>query len=323
MTIQSTIGRSIHARRLELGISQRELAEAIGYSSHSAVAKIEKGVVDLPLSKLALLARALDTTVEVLLSGLGEIQGMGMPPDSVPDVKGEGIPVVAIILAGGRSGRNGLSVPTQFAGVLGRPVVSYVLEAYERQDEIGSVYTVCLPDWEDTLYASATKAGLTKLKAIVPGGNSGLESIRAGVRRLIADGWPMNTVVVIQETARPLVDAASVSRLIATCMRQGSCAICESMSDYLAFRRTDSGSMEYVDRDLLWSLQSPDAHRLSTLLSMFEEAESRGVPLRENCCGMLLHELCWPLTFVEGARGNVKVTRREDLAVFASLLGRS
>lgn len=316
------VGRNIHARRLELGMSQRELAAAAGYSSRSAIAKLEAGAAEPPLSRLLPLARALDTSIEELLVGSGHIVAGEALPEEVAWPRDDKEACVALVLAAGKSGRNGLSVPTQFAGVVGKPVVSYVLESYEHQEEVQRVYAVCLAGWEDVLAQAAERAGASKLTAVVTGGESGLESVRAGVRRIAADGWPLSSVVVVQETARPLVDAGSVSRLIASCKARGSSVVCEPLIDHLAFERGDDGSMAYVNRDRLFSMQSPDAHRLSVLLDMFAEAETRGIPLEENCCGMLLHRLGWPLAFVEGARGNVKVVRREDLAVFASLVGR-
>lgn len=53
--------------RENLKMSQQELAEKTGYTSRSSIAKIEKGEVDLPLSKIALMAEALNTKPSVLL----------------------------------------------------------------------------------------------------------------------------------------------------------------------------------------------------------------------------------------------------------------
>ena len=53
-------GELIRKRRIELGISQAELAEKCGYSDKSAICHLEKGEIDdLPLTKAVLLSRAL------------------------------------------------------------------------------------------------------------------------------------------------------------------------------------------------------------------------------------------------------------------------
>ena len=53
---------NIRAKRLELGLSQTQLAELIGYKDKTAISRIERGLVDIPQSKLELFARALKTT---------------------------------------------------------------------------------------------------------------------------------------------------------------------------------------------------------------------------------------------------------------------
>lgn len=51
--------RNIKMRREELGMSQAELARAVGYTDRSSIAKIESGKVDLPQSKILEIANAL------------------------------------------------------------------------------------------------------------------------------------------------------------------------------------------------------------------------------------------------------------------------
>lgn len=52
----------IKSRRIELNISQQELAEILGYQSRSSINKIEQGINDIPQSKIKDFAEALNTT---------------------------------------------------------------------------------------------------------------------------------------------------------------------------------------------------------------------------------------------------------------------
>ena len=54
--------KNIKARRLNLGLTQQELADRTGYTNKSAIARIEAGQIDLPLPKIELFAKALHTT---------------------------------------------------------------------------------------------------------------------------------------------------------------------------------------------------------------------------------------------------------------------
>ncbi len=59
--------RNIREKRIELKLSQEELAKRTGYKDRTSIAKIESGKVDLPQSKIELFAAALGTTASELM----------------------------------------------------------------------------------------------------------------------------------------------------------------------------------------------------------------------------------------------------------------
>lgn len=61
------IGDKIKERRIELGLSQGELARLVGYADKSAIAKIESNSRDIPQNKVKIFAKCLMTTVPYLL----------------------------------------------------------------------------------------------------------------------------------------------------------------------------------------------------------------------------------------------------------------
>lgn len=62
-----SMGERIKLRRLELNLSQQELAEAIGKSHQTSISKIELGTRGVPLRYIRPLAEKLKTTPEYLL----------------------------------------------------------------------------------------------------------------------------------------------------------------------------------------------------------------------------------------------------------------
>ena len=48
-------------------LTQTDLAKRVGYADKSMIAKIEKGQIDLPQSKIFAFAKALDTTPSALM----------------------------------------------------------------------------------------------------------------------------------------------------------------------------------------------------------------------------------------------------------------
>lgn len=63
---------NIKNRRLALGLTQKELADRLGYKSTSTIAKIESGTNDIPQSKIVAFAKALGVTPGYLLGDVKE-----------------------------------------------------------------------------------------------------------------------------------------------------------------------------------------------------------------------------------------------------------
>lgn len=59
--------KNIKERRLELGLTQTDVAIRMGYADKSMIAKIEKGLVDIPQSKILTFAEILRTTPSDLM----------------------------------------------------------------------------------------------------------------------------------------------------------------------------------------------------------------------------------------------------------------
>ena len=59
--------KNIKSRRIELNMTQSDLASKMGYADKSMIAKIEKGLIDLPQTKIIAFANALDIAPGILM----------------------------------------------------------------------------------------------------------------------------------------------------------------------------------------------------------------------------------------------------------------
>lgn len=300
------VAENIKQRRMELGLSQQELADKLGYKTRSTITKIEAGENRVPENKLPRFAKALDTSVEFLKTGVNrEIEFI------IPNKEGKR--TVAIILAGGKSTRNQQNIPNQFINVLGKPVIIYTLEVYERHPAIDDIYIVCLQGWDKIVKAYAEQYGIKKLRGIIPAGETGILSVKRGVEALNCSD---EDIIVLQESTRPLVTEEIISKLLKSC--NGAAVICEPMDDKVMFLKQER--LEYVDRNRLYDFQSPEAYQYAVLRGIFDKAEQEKHKLEESCCSLLLYNLGYELNFVEGNHNNIKVVRQEDIAILSALL---
>lgn len=310
-----SVGANIRKRRYELGMSQQELADAMGYRTRSTIARIESGENSVTEAKLRKFALVLDTTPEALISGYHT----GTEEADLPGMqRKKGQRNVAVILAGGKSGRNQQNIPNQFISILGKPVIVYCLEAYQAHPAVDDIYVVCLKGWENIVRAYAHQYGITKLRGLIPAASSGILSVKNGLEH-VKKRYDPEDVIIFQESTRPMVTVEMISKLLNACSETGSANICQAMRDYVQFTYVD-GKATYVDRNAVVDLQSPEAYKLSVINTVFETAARKRHVLTESCCVMLMYNLGYPINFIEGSVNNIKIVRQEDIAIFASLI---
>lgn len=315
------IAENIKKRRIELNLSQQDLANAMGYKSRSTISKIEAGENEVPETKIPRFARVLDTTVDYIKTGV-ESKNLSLRiakgEDSISHKN------VVIVLAGGKSTRNMQNIPNQFINVFGKPVIVYCLEAYQRHPAIDDIYVVCLKDWESIFEAYAKQYSIHKLRGIIPAGKTGILSVKNGVNE-IKERYEKNDVIIFQESTRPLVTEEMISKLLNACQRNGSAVTCEPMEEYVQFELSDedieaSRHSEYLNRSRVVALESPEAYRLETVLEAFKTAEAKKHKYEETCFAMMMNDLGYELQFYAGNHNNIKVVRQQDIAILGALL---
>lgn len=318
-----SVGTNIKKRRYELRMSQQELADALGYKTRSTIAKIESGENDVSQKKLARFAEVLDTTVEALITGAAAYRSgsLSLPAEQDP-LHVPGAPAhhrtVAILLAGGKSSRNHQNIPNQFINILGKPVIVHCLEAYQAHPSIDDVYIVCLKGWEQIVTAYAEQFHISKLRGLIPAGQSGILSVLNSLNH-IEGSYSPDDVVIFQESTRPMVTVDTISKLLQSVYESGCANICQPMKDILQFTRK-AGKPCYVDRDSVVEVQSPEAYRIGMIRSVFDEAKKQQHPLTESCCAMLMYNLGYEIQFIEGSATNYKIIRQEDIAIVTAML---
>lgn len=98
----ATLYDRIKSRRTELGLTVEELAHKMGYKDKSSISKIENGKADIPQSKIAAFADALQTTTAYLMGWeeQPEPKKPTIPPGFEPMPKMKKIPLIGSIACG-------------------------------------------------------------------------------------------------------------------------------------------------------------------------------------------------------------------------------
>ncbi len=153
---------------------------------------------------------------------------------------------------------------------------------------------------------------------MVPGGETGQESIRNGLETLAKELSP-DDVVMVHDGNRPLVTSEIISDSLAVFAERGN-AVAAIPCTEVVFESDDGvSSVTSIEREKLIRTQTPHSYRLGELLDAHHEAEEKGLPPMAASC-MLMKELGKTTYFSRGSEVNMKITTMDDLKIFKALL---
>lgn len=229
---------------------------------------------------------------------------------------------VAVIIAGGSGTRMGQDIPKQFINVYDKPVIIYTLESFQKHPIIDAIEVVCIEGWEQILWSYARQFGIDKLKWIVTGGNSVQESIRNGVYNLQGK-CDAGDIVVIHDGVRPLVDGEILTDVIRTAQKYGNGVTSRLVNEqvFLVNEEDNTTSSEYIPREKLRIVATPQAYEFSKLFTKYQEAFDKKIGIYgSSYTNTMMVELGETLHLASGSDRNIKLTTKDNLEVFKAAL---
>lgn len=229
---------------------------------------------------------------------------------------------IAVIIAGGSGTRMGQDIPKQFINVYDKPVFIYTLEGFQKHPQIDAIEVVCLDGWSDVLRAYANQFNITKLKWIVPGGNSGQESIRNGIYNL-EDKLTDNDIVIIHDGIRPLVDESVLSDVIVKAKQYGNGVTSLPYNEqiFVVNENDETTTNQYIPRETLRRVSTPQAYNFKEVDEAYHEAFEKEIGIYgSSYTNTMMVELGKTLHFAAGSEKNIKLTTKDDLEMFKAYL---
>ncbi len=225
---------------------------------------------------------------------------------------------VALLTAAGYGSRMHQEIPKQFIHINNKPVLLYTLEAFQRSPLIDEIIVVSLENWKDMLWAYARQFGITKLKYIVNGGNTGQASILCGLKELEKE-HQMTDVVMVHDGNRPMISQEVIEDSLAVYHKYGS-AVAAIPCVEAIFESDDGVSSDITfPREKLLRTQTPHTYTLGELLQAHEEAGKNNICNTAASC-VLMQKLGKKIYFSKGSEKNLKLTTVDDIDTFVAYL---
>ena len=224
----------------------------------------------------------------------------------------------ALLTAAGSGTRMHQDIPKQFIHVDNKPIIIHTMEAFQNHPSIDAILVVTLESWSDVLWAYAKQFNITKLKWVVPGGETGQDSIWNGLERLKKE-LNDNDVVMVHDGNRPLISSEIISDSLSTFAKYGNAVAVIPCTEVVFESEDKISSCISTEREKLFRTQTPHTYKIGELYNAHKEAKRLGIKNTAASC-MLMKELGKISYFSKGSEENLKITTTDDLRIFKALL---
>ncbi|MFP4229217.1 MAG: 2-C-methyl-D-erythritol 4-phosphate cytidylyltransferase [Salinivenus sp.] len=222
---------------------------------------------------------------------------------------------IAVLVPAAGEGRRLGGTRKQFRTLGNRPLLVQVLSLFEQHPDVGHL-VVSVPENVVTSVSDRLQAeGLTKLTAVVSGGETRQDSVRHALRAVPA---PVEAVLV-HDAARPFVTAGDVRRVVHAVRQHGAAALAVSVADTL--RRSGEGTVfgDTVPREEVYRMQTPQGFRRAWLEDAHAAAADANDPATDDV--ELVQRAGRDVHVVTGSRRNFKITTADDWSLAQQLWG--
>lgn len=217
--------------------------------------------------------------------------------------------VGAIVVAAGSSQRMGNTDKT-FAPVLGRPLVSYSVQALHDSPLVGEIVLVLSASNLDQGRGLVDENRWNKVREVCVGGERRQDSVLIGLDRLRHTGW-----TIVHDGARPCIDGEMVARGLAEARKSGAAVAAVPVRDTIKTTGPDGVVSRTLDRSGLWTAQTPQVFRTELLLRAHREISD---DVTDDAS--MVEALGVSVSIFTGSNGNIKVTTAEDIPIVEAIL---
>ena len=205
---------------------------------------------------------------------------------------------IAVIFAGGTGQRmNSRTKPKQFLLVHGKPIIIYTLEAFDQHPDIDAIVVVCLKEYIDVLEQLIAKFG-------------GVDK----ANRL----YPADSVVIVHDGVRPLIDQQTITDCIVSVKKNGSAVTVVPATETIV-QSEDGVITNIIDRKQCQLARAPQCFRLGELHDAHHKAVEEGLGDFIDSASLMSY-YGHKLYEVEGANSNIKITTPSDFYIMRAIM---
>lgn len=204
--------------------------------------------------------------------------------------------------------------PKQYLSLLGKTVLEHTLERLLMLPMVNEIHLALSES--DQFWPQLGCAGNQSIVR-VNGGRERADSVLNGLVALSLKAQDSDWVLV-HDAARPCIQVRDILKLVESVADHPVGGILGlPVSDTLK-QVSDAAIEKTIDRNQIWQAQTPQLFRMGLLRDCLQRALAEGKTITDEASALETYGLR-PL-IVQGRSDNIKITRREDLAIAAMLM---
>lgn len=209
----------------------------------------------------------------------------------------------------------GEKVSKQYLPLGGRPILVHTLLAFEECPSVGEIIlTVGEEEIDYCQLAVVKRFSLRKVKEIVPGGERRQDSVHNALKK-VREGCH---IILVHDSVRPFITRKIIQRTIEGAGIHKAVATAIPVTDTIKEGNGQGLVERTLDRDRLWSIQTPQGFECGLIKEAYSRAYEEGFYGTDDAS--LVEKMGHPVKVIEGSHENIKITTPEDLIIAEAIL---
>ena len=218
----------------------------------------------------------------------------------------------AVIVAAGSSQRMGSDKIMMKLGAM--PVLARTVLAFENNENVDEIIIVTKTEKLEEIADMCFKNGLHKVKQVVSGGATRMESALAGVSACRHGA----ELIAIHDGARPLVSQELITRTIEAARAYRAAVPAVASTDTLKAVDERGFITGTLDRTMTRRVQTPQVFEADLIKGALTKAVELKLTLTDDCSAMDMMGV--KTITVEGEPTNIKITTPEDMVTAKAIV---
>ncbi len=218
----------------------------------------------------------------------------------------------AVIVAAGSSQRMGSDKIMMKLGAM--PVLARTVLAFENNEYVDEIIIVTKTEKLEEIADMCFKNGLHKVKQVVSGGATRMESALAGVSACRHGA----ELIAIHDGARPLVSQELITRTIEAAKAYRAAVPAVASTDTLKVVDERGFITGTLDRSVTRRVQTPQVFEADLIKGALTKAVEKNLALTDDCSAMDMMGV--KTITVEGELTNIKITTPEDMVTAKAIV---